>query len=251
METIKLYKNTIAIEFDEDRHIFKRNGEYVISVTGATGMIDKSQALIGWAIKLMKNFLIEKWDPTKKISEDEKIGLICEAANQHCIAKERARNVGEQAHSWVEEWIKGKNPAIPDDEKVRNCVISFLKWVKDSKIKFISSERKIYSKKYNYAGILDADGKINKKNVIIDFKSSNKNKYNKTGIYNESRYQLAGYWQAVEEESKKKYDRGYIVQFGKDSGEFMAVEIPREEYLKDIKAFLGALAIKSREKQLK
>jgi hypothetical protein len=243
MRTIKLYNNTIELEFDEERHVFRRNGEYLISVTGATGQIDKSRFLIPWAINLMRDFLISNWNIREKISEEQKIKLITEAARQHTMVKEREATIGDKAHAWAEQWIKGEKPEIPDDEKERNCVISFLKWVKEAKVKFLSSEKVIYSKKYNYAGILDAEATIGKERTIIDFKSTN-------GIYNEMHYQLAGYWLAAEEESKKKYKRGYIIKFGKNDGEFEAHEITRKEYLKDLRAFLGALEIKRREREL-
>jgi hypothetical protein len=243
MQTIKLYKNTVEIEFDEERHIFKRNGETLISVTAATSQIDKSQALVPWAINLMRDFLIAKWDPKKKISEEEKMRLIMEASQQHRMVKEREATIGDLAHDWASQWIKGKKPEIPEEDRLRNCVISFLNWVKESKIKFEMTEKVVYSKRYNYAGILDAAGKIDGERVILDFKATN-------AIYSEMRYQLAGYWQALEEETKKQYKRGYIVKFGKDTGEFQVLEIPRGEYKKDLKAFLGALAIKRREKEI-
>jgi len=244
MEKVKLYQKSIEIEFDPEKHIYRLNGEKLISVTAITSQIDKSRALIPWAIKLMRLFITEAWDVTKKITEEEKLQIIEDGAKQHRIRKQEAADTGTQAHEWAESWIKGEEPEIPDDERVRNCVISFLKWVKDSGIKLKTSERIVYSKKHNYVGILDADGKIKKDNIIVDFKSSN-------GIYPEMFFQVSGYWKAAEEESKVEYQRGYIVQFGKDSGEFNVKEISREENEKNFKAFLGALAIKRRLDEIK
>jgi len=243
MQTTKLYKGKIEIDFDENRHIFYKNAKSITSVTAVTGIVDKSRPLIFWAVKLAKEFLINNWDVQKKITELEKLALLDEAARQHTIRKEAAATIGDLIHQWASDHILKEKPEIPDDEQVRNGVIAFLSWVKKSKIKFDSSERVVYSKKYNFAGILDATGKIDGKPVIIDFKSSK-------GIYNEMRYQLAAYWFADQEESGKKYDRGYIVQFGKESGEFNALEISRQEYQKDFRAFLGALLVKTREKEL-
>jgi hypothetical protein len=90
---------------------------------------------------------------------------------------------------------------------------------------------------------MDAEGKMGKDDVIIDFKSSK-------ALYSEYRYQLAAYWLAREEETKKKFEGGWIIKFGKDDGEFEATYIPRKEYEKDKEAFLAALTIKRRENEL-
>ena len=63
------------------------------------------------------------------------------------------------------------------------------------------------------------------------------------------RYQVAGYRGAKEEMTKKKYKVSWIIQFGKDTGEFKAVRI--DDHKKDFKAFLAALTIKRREMELR
>lgn len=242
---IKLYGGKVAIHFDPATHRFvDRAGEPIISVTSVTGIIDKSGALMGWAIKLMGEYLKEKWDTKRKWEELEKIALIDEAKREYRKAQREAMDIGTVIHDWVEQWIRGKNPVIPDDDRVRNGVTAFMKWVKETGIKFKNTELVVYSKKYNYAGIMDADGTINGDSVITDWKSS-------SGIYNEYFYQLAGYWNAREEETGKKYIGGWIVQFGKETGDFDARFRSRAEYLKDREAFLAALTIKRRELELK
>ena len=47
------YKD-ITLEFDEEKHRFMIAGRDIISVTGATSMIDKSGPLMGWAVKLFR-----------------------------------------------------------------------------------------------------------------------------------------------------------------------------------------------------
>ena len=190
---------------------------------------------------------------TDLINKGKAIGIdhIEEACQQHSKKKEEAADIGTKIHDYISKWIKNQKLEMPTDEKVRNGVIAFLNWVKERKINLRNSEMVIFSKKYQFAGIMDADGKINGKEYIFDFKSSKRNKYNDTGFYNEQRYQLAGYWLAREEETKKKYDGGYLVRFDKEDGSFDALLIPYSEYKKDRQAFLGALEIKKREKELK
>ena len=239
MSKTKLYKGKIEIEFDPDRHIFTRNDERILGVTSCTGIIDKSRPLIFWAVGLMRDFLLNRRKEGFLISED----AIIEASKLHQVKKEEAANIGTKIHDWVELWIKGKHPEAPTEPQVMNGVNAFLKWVKETKIKLKCSETIVYSKKHDFAGIMDAEGKMNGGNVIVDFKSSN-------AIYNEYRYQLAAYWLAREEETKKKFDGGWIIKFGKDDGEFAATYIPRKEYEKNKVAFLAALAIKRREQEL-
>jgi len=235
----KLYKDTVTINFEETRHIFSHeNGKRISGVTSITGMIDKSQILIWWAIGLTKGYLLRVLSVGKIGTED-----IEEACKQHTIKKAEAGDIGTQIHGWIENWINNKKQELPTDEKVVNGINAFLKWIKETGIELSQSEEIVYSKKYDYAGIMDAEGKQDGKSYIIDFKSSK-------GIYNEYRYQLSAYWNAREEETGKKYDGGWIVKFGKDDGEFAVLFIDPKEYKKDFKAFLGALAIKKREKEL-
>jgi hypothetical protein len=197
----KLYKGTVELKFDENKHYFSVNGESVISVTNCTSIIDKSRPLIYWAVGLSKDYLLAN---IKELIKDDKGGtilrLIEESAKQHQIKKEEAATAGTEAHKWCELFIKAKTdkdiPKLPEDPKVYNAVTAFLKWVDEHEVKFLSSERHIYSKKYKYAGIMDAEAVIGKKKCVVDFKTSK-------GFYNEFRFQVAAYQAAAEEESEK------------------------------------------------
>jgi hypothetical protein len=237
MKSITPYKG-ITLEFEEEKHKFTIAGRSILSVTAITGMIDKSGALIGWAVKLFREFLLDKISNGENITPE----TVVEGSRQHSIKKQQAADIGTEIHEWVNEFIDKKNPKMPDKEAVKNGALAFLKWIDENKVKFLKSEEIVYSKKYDYAGILDAEAIVNKERCIVDFKSSN-------GIYNEMRYQVAGYQCAKEEMTGKKYDCRWIIQFGKDTGEFTAYRL--DEYKKDLSAFLGALVIKKREAELK
>jgi len=228
----------ITIEFDEEKHRYTINGRIIVFVTQVTGIIDKSGPLIGWAVKLFREFLLKKLNAGEPITEE----AIHEGSRQHAIKKQEAADIGTQIHEWVNQYITGKKPPIPEIEQVKNGVLAFLKWIDENKVKFLASEEIVYSKKHDFAGILDAEAIVNKERCIVDFKSSN-------GIYNEMFYQVAAYQCAKEEMTKKKYDTRWIIQFGKDTGEFIAHRI--DDYKRDLSAFLGALAIKRREIELK
>ena len=240
MEEIKLYNGKEKITFDKDTHRFyDSKGSSLISVTGVTGTIDKSGALMGWVAKMMGLYLLqEKEKGNDKITEQ----LVDMAKKEYRRIKEEAADIGQAIHDWVSEWIKGKKPEMPDDEKVVNGITAFLKFQKEHKIKWLESERIIFSKKYHYAGILDAVGKMGKDLVLFDFKSSN-------GIYSEMFFQVAGYNIAYQEETKKKITKKIILRFGKDDGNFEIKEL--ENGGKDEQAFLHCLELTKRLKELK
>ena len=113
-----------------------------------------------------------------------------------CRVSTKAADIGTEIHQWASDWILKKNPEMPTDEKVVNGITAFLKFQKEHKLKWIESERYIFSKKYKYAGILDAIAKKNNKLILVDFKSNYR-------IYDEMRFQVAGYQIAYEEEDRK------------------------------------------------
>jgi CRISPR/Cas system-associated exonuclease Cas4 (RecB family) len=244
MEIFKLYKGTISIGFEEREwngnkvHKYtKENGDIPLSVTKVTGTVDKSPFLIPWAIRLMGEYLLEK--ENGKIITPE---IVEEAKKKWREAKEEAADIGSAAHDWIEQHIKGKNPAMPENEKVLNCVNAYLKWEKENKIKWVVNEGLVYSKKYDFVGKLDAIAKINGKTYLIDYKSSK-------GIYEEFYLQTAGYQLAYEEEHGKCIDGRILLHLGKEDGAFEHREIL--DYEKDKKGFIGLLATKKRLEELK
>lgn len=244
LKDIKVYPD-ITIQFDEKKHVFYRNGKRLISVTGATGVIDKSAPLMGWAVKLFKEFMVNNMkELINGESETEITPLIEEGSKQHRVFKKKASDIGTLAHEWIEDWIAGKKPDLPtQNDKVLNCVTAFLKYQKENELKFTESEKIIYSETHNYAGILDAVAKKGGDVVLIDFKSSK-------GIYPEHYLQTAGYQLAYEEQEGKNIDHRLIIKLGKEDGSFEVHEI-KEGYMEDKGAFLAALKLRRRLEELK
>ena len=243
-KTFVLYKKTITLDFWEKPHkyIVRETGLRPISVSTACGVVDKSRPLIIWATKLANSFLKDLLEQGAPITA-EQIDL---ATTQHQIKKEAAADAGTLVHKYAEEYISGKNPELPKDEKVLNGVTAFLKWVKENDVKFKESERMVYSKKHDYVGTLDAVGVLKGKTSLIDFKTSG-------GIYSTMHYQVAAYQMAYEEETGKELSGPrYIVRFDKETGEFHVVNLDEDDknYKKDRQAFLAALTLKKREKEL-
>jgi len=108
-EKIALYNGEVNIEFDKVRHIFYgEKGEILLSVTGATGVIDKSQPLMGWAIKTMAEYLICRVEGG--LTVDRK--MIEEAKKEYKSQKKKAGDIGTEIHEWVSDWILGKKPEM-------------------------------------------------------------------------------------------------------------------------------------------
>ena len=238
LKKMQLYNGEITITFDNEGHRFYReDGSPILSVTAVTDVIDKSGPLIGWAVNEMAKYLIENFDLDKIKTEQDKINMIILAKNNYRTTSQKAKDIGSEIHDWINKWIRGEKPPMPEDNLVLNGVTAFLRWVEEKGVKFLETEKVVYSKKYDYAGFLDAEAEIGKKSCIIDFKSSK-------GIYTEMRYQVAAYQQAREEEMGKKYDSRWIVRLGKENDEFEAVKLDGQE--KDLRAFLGGLELKRR-----
>lgn len=234
----------IEIEFYEEKHWYRHPGERktIISVSAVVGIVDKSRPLVLWATKLANSFLKLRLAQNLPFSEE----IIDEATNLHQVRKDEAASKGSEVHKWAEEYIKDKNPALPLDEKVLNGVTGFLSWIQQNKVQLKESERMVYSKKHDYVGTLDAIGKINGKLSLIDFKTSN-------AVYSTMYYQVAGYQLAYEEETGKKLTGPrYIIRFDKDTGDFHVHNLDQDpkNYKKDCLAFLAALTLKRREKEL-
>jgi hypothetical protein len=243
MEEIKLYNGKVTITFTERDWNGKKihsytdeKGNKLLSVTSITGLVDKSGPLMYWATDLMGKYLFDNYNG-KPINQE----ILQEAKKKYKEAKQEAADIGTAIHDWVEQKIKGLEPAMPKNEKVRNGAMAALKWLASHKIEITHTERIVYSKKYGYVGKCDWDGidKDDNELVIGDHKSSK-------GIYPEMFMQLSAYWKATEEETGKKYKRGYIVKYGKDDGEFEVKEISRTDNEKNFKAFLGLLSTKKR-----
>ena len=222
---------------------YHEDGTKIISVTEATGMINKPR-LIDWAVKMMREDLIEKRNRGIYISIPE----IISSSSQHKLFKQNAANKGKAVHNWCEQYIKYylkeilDKPPMPQDEQVINSAMAFMKWEKEHKIKWIAAEKVIYSREHDYAGRMDAKAKIDGKLCAIDFKTGNH-------TYNEHRYQVAGYQSADAEESGNKYTgEKWLLRFDKNTAEFEANQYG--EHDEDFKSFLAALQLKKRDNQL-
>lgn len=230
--------------FDPVRHRYIIDDKFIIGVTTVTGVIDKP-ALINWAVKITLEYVEACLQPNKKYHGLEIGEIIAAAREQHTIRKTDAASLGTKAHLWAESYIKGEKPKTPKDKKIKLVTNNFLQWIDEYKVKFLEREKKVYSRKYNYAGTIDFEAEINGELCIGDFKTS-------SGIWDDYRLQIAAYNAARTEETGNDYKASWIVKFAKELDKeeytkpFEALYIPKEEHEKDFQAFLGALSLKRR-----
>src|SRR5574343_64799 len=237
----KLYNGEVLLEFDEDKHVYTLDGEQVDGVTGILSIIAKP-ALLYWAVNQSINYLERNIRPGVSYDEIQLKKLLYEAKGAHRMKSTEASDIGKIVHKWIEEWIAGKDPKMPINEEARRAITQFQSWVLDKNVKFLQSEKVIYSRKFNYAGTTDFIAQMNGKTILGDFKTSN-------GIWDEYWFQVAAYQHAFLEEFPDEEIHGnMIVRLGKDG----TLEIKENyDYDKNIVAFLGAVALYRRVNELK
>lgn len=197
-----LYNGKVKGKFFPDSHAYYVDGKRKTGVTTYLGIIDKSRPLVIWATELYRDFLLSK----KEITEDD----IYAGCTLHEEKKKEAADIGSEIHDWIEKHVKGENPEMPERKEAQIGVAAFLEWKEANKVSFLSSERVVYSKKYDYIGKMDIEAKVNGKLCLIDIKSSN-------GLYNTYNLQTAAYLMADEEESKRNYKGRWLIRVAKET----------------------------------
>lgn len=238
----ELYGGKVIVRFHEKGHMYyvsKDGGRKFIrkgGVTGVIGIMDKSKPLMSWQQGMTLDFLLDLLSSGAKIDEEKAI----EAVIQHEVAVEKAADIGKEIHAWCEAYIrhqlkqKGfeKTPDIPNFPEAVTGVNSFLAWIDEHKVKFVSTERVIYSSKYDYLGQMDFEAIIDGDHCMGDFKSSN-------GLYPSVRMQTAAYAMADTEERGKKF-KGYAGRYALRLSKYSEEEyMKRETRKKEVKAAIA------------
>ena len=146
----------------------------------------------------------------------------------HINISKAALNIGKKVHNYIEEVIEwsldsGNMPEMPEEEEAVNSIKAFGEWVRANDVEWISTEERIYSRKYGFAGTVDALALIDDRFCVIDFKTSKQ-------IYKSYKLQVYAYKQAVQEMYGREVEGCWILRFDKATGKFQAREI-KENYL--------------------
>jgi hypothetical protein len=214
-----LYKDSVKIKFFPDSHIYMVNGKRKTGVTTFIGILDKSRPLIIWATELAQDHLCDALKAGKEITPE----LFYEACGLHEVRKTEAANIGTEIHDWCEQYIRYRlkekgfdMPEMPERREAQIGVAAFLDWEKEHKVKFVSSERVVYSKKHDFIGKMDIEALIDGDLCLVDIKSS-------SGLYNTVNMQTAAYAKADEEESDREYTGRWALRVAKETeAEYLA-----------------------------
>jgi len=276
---MKFYNDTVEIVYDEKKHKYARlvDGKKVIipSVTTILKVLNKP-ALVPWAAKMVAEKMLRIM-PREEVKDCglfagpvlwesfEKIVMEAKSAPRDILVD--AADVGKEAHKIIETMINASFQALLatdigivnvkdgwqkqiKDSRVVNCVTAALDWMKLHKVVWQSTESVVYSKIYDYAGIIDGRALVSscedktccpetEKDVpsLIDWKSSN-------GFYAEYFLQTAAYQFAHEEENDQQLiaDR-WILRLGKEDGEFEPWRAGPREFMPDFTAFEKCLEL--------
>ena len=232
-------KNGLTLTFDDEKHIYYHEKKKVESVTGICGNGVPKPELTGWLvstpIREIKNAINNRLDEGWGIDRVELERIIDKAKNKTEEVKKDAGLVGTVVHGLIEDFLQGKNIPNQSDPKVVNCWNLFLDWWKNQEYEVVELEKKVFSKKYNYAGTLDLVLKDKQGNLILaDIKTSNQISFDYT-------LQLNAYKEAYEEETKTKISKGLIIRLPKKDGKIEVKELPLNKQM--FNAFLGAMHI--------
>ena len=261
-EEYTFYGGQVTLRYDPKKHVYllmTKNGlEVQDGVTSICHIIDKSAALVPWGCKMMEQKLLLT-TPTSNgmvlASFKQYMDIVAAAKTAHKEKLEEAGNLGKIAHAWIEEYIKEKldpNVIVPDlpiDERAKNACIAALTWIARHNVRWLFTERKVYSRHYKYAGTMDGLCKVDSctdpnccpnkfvdRLTIADWKSSNY-------LYPEYMLQTAAYMQAYREEMCENVVDRWVVRLGKDDAAFEAWHLEWDTYEVDFKAFTDALAL--------
>ena len=214
-EEFDLYKGKCRVRFYPNSHRYTVNGKPTSgSVTSIIGIKDKSGGLLPWAVALGVNYLRDLIIAGKELTEED----FLEAECQHSKKKTEAATTGSFVHDWIENYIKyslkhkgfEKVPEMPEQKEAQIGVNAFLDWVSENKVKFLTTERAVYSKKYDYIGKMDVEAKVNGQLCLLDWKTSNH-------LSNDYYMQTAAYVRADEEESGREYEGRWLIRLSKET----------------------------------
>lgn len=232
------------LTFDAGRHRHLYDGKQLIGVTTALGMISKGDAITQWAVNQSLEFIAGALQG--ELSAEDVQAMLLNAKYAWKAKRDEAADIGTQAHNWIEDYLKGKNPECiwPENPAVRNSCEAALKWLDKHRWETIEIEKQVYHPRLGYAGILDWWVYIDGVPSIPDWKTS---KY----IYSSYRYQTAAYQRAVELETGERIADRWILRIDKTTGEFEDLRLKRNSLADDWRCFKAALNLCKREKQLK
>lgn len=219
---------TKEFTFNKEKHEYLLDGKRMTGCTTILGVLAKP-ALIPWAARMATEY-IQKNAPKEALSmpDNEKPEeynyivseqLLEEARKAHAKRKTDAGTYGTKTHEIIAEIIadviENSEGRILSGKNPNKSVQNFLDWAMKDKVKFLETEKIIYSEKLFVAGTVDFVCEIDGQVWIGDFKTTG------SGIYPEHFFQCAGYNIMLEDMGLYPNITGYLILNLKENGEFL------------------------------
>lgn len=235
----KVYKlGHVDLHYNEEDHSYFVNEKRVPGVTSISKLCDKP-ALNNWLKITPLNALFDKIKQslaTNTPIDDLSLKSMRDESLKACdVIKDKAGDIGTVVHNLFENIVQGKPYIEPQDEKVLRCLNHVMLWYRANNVKVLVQEKKVFSKRYQYAGTLDIICTMNnkKEKYLLDLKTSNY-------ITEDMFYQLHAYRQAYLEETGEKINKLGIIKAPKNDN--LNMEIMVVDYQPSfMKTFLGLL----------
>lgn len=226
---------TPKFEFDPIEHIYTLNGKPLTGVTSVLGVIAKP-ALIQWSANEAVKHIEAEWRGGVLYTKVEVAEILKSAKTAHRKKKDDAASRGTDTHQLLEDIIKHaivkSSGVIQFAEHDDPQVTEFLKWARDNHVRFLESEKRMYSVDHWLAGTCDFVAIVNGKKLVGDIKTT-------SGIYDLTPFmQCAAYRMMLEEMGERDFEGSVIIRLGKD-GSFE--ERYRFDYDTDRMTFIAAL----------
>lgn len=280
----KFYGGAVSIFYDDDTHSYVRYVDGIAlnipSATTALHVIDKSAALTQWSSNLCAEYIQAKLadNPLQEaiVERAEVKSWLDRARFAHRDYKEAAADTGKLAHAWIEDYLRvvirhgPQDPQIqellanmPEDPRARNGCQAAMAWITKHKVRWVYTERKIYSRLHDYAGTCDGVAYVTAcgdpeccgrwiKNeagrwnlvaetfvdvlAVTDWKTSN-------DLYMEYELQVAAYLKALNEELGMSIQHRFITRLDKDDASFESRYLPPDTIDRDFNTFRRCLAL--------
>lgn len=154
----------VQIAFDDDAHRYMVDGERFPNVTTILGVVDKSAALMAWAVRETRE------------------------GRDYKATRDTAATRGTSVHDALEILARDNTPPLLDQfpDEDRGYVQALAKWWIDHRPSPIWVEQLVASTEHRYAGKLDLICEIQGVPHLVDLKTSKR-------VYETHHLQLAGY----------------------------------------------------------
>ena len=124
-----------TIEFNEEKHVYIHNNEYVVGMSTLLGKLASPQ-LENWKISNMVN-AIKKEMERQEIPLDKIESIVLNAKTNAKKQGDNILNIGSMVHKYCEMWLKGEKFTDPSDPVVKGCFEKFKRFWTRHKLKVV------------------------------------------------------------------------------------------------------------------